>query len=69
MITDRTLPIGVRVSDHIKVHYQFCTMFMPTHQEILYLKSNNSHYVFEIPGCPGLSKNNPTSVMTLEDYP
>ena len=34
----RTLLIGFGVSDHIKVHYQFHTMFMQTHQEILYLK-------------------------------
>ena len=37
-VIDRALPIGAGVSDHIIVHYQFHTMFMQTHQEILYLK-------------------------------
>ena len=27
-VIDRTLPIGVRVSDQIKAHDQFCTMFI-----------------------------------------
>ena len=29
--------IGVAVSDHIKVHYQFYTMFMLMHEEIILL--------------------------------
>ena len=37
-VIDRIPPIGVGVSDHIKVHYKFCTMFMQINQEILYLK-------------------------------
>ena len=35
MVIDRTPPIGVGVSDHIKVHYQFHTIFMQTHQVFL----------------------------------
>ena len=35
MVIDSTLPLGLAVSDHIKVHCQFCTMFMQTHQKIL----------------------------------
>ena len=31
MVTDRTLPIGVGVSDNMKVHYQFQTMCKQTH--------------------------------------
>ena len=38
MIIDRTPALGVGVSDHIKIHYQFHAMFTWTHQEILYLK-------------------------------
>ena len=38
IITYSSPPIGIGVLDHIKVHYQFNTMFMQTHQEILYLK-------------------------------
>ena len=30
--------IGVSISDYKKVYYQFHTMFLQTHQEILYLK-------------------------------
>ena len=46
IVTDRTLAIGVGVSDHLKVHYQFHTMFMKSHQEILYLKEifQNVHF-------------------------
>ena len=36
MVTDRTSPTGVGVSDDIKVIYQFHTIFIQTHQEILY---------------------------------
>ena len=32
----RTPPTGVGVSEHIKVHYQFCTLLMQMHQEILW---------------------------------
>ena len=47
-VNDRTPPLGVGVSAHIKVHYQFCTMFMKTHQEILYLEEifQNVHLRF-----------------------
>ena len=37
-VIDRTSPTGVGVSAHIKLHDQFHTMFMQTHQEMLYLK-------------------------------
>ena len=48
MATDRTPPIGVGVSDHLKVYYQFHTILMQTHQEILYLKKifQNMHLRF-----------------------
>ena len=48
MVIARTLHLGVRVSDHIKVHHQFHTMFMQTHQEILHLKEifQNTHSRF-----------------------
>ena len=36
MVIHRTLLIGVGVSDHIKVYYQFYTMFMETHHKNLY---------------------------------
>ena len=36
-ILGRMPHIGVCVSDHMKVHYQFHTIFLQTHQEILYL--------------------------------
>ena len=44
----RTMPISVGVSAHIKVYYQFCSMFMQTHQEMLYLKEifQNMHSRF-----------------------
>ena len=38
MVIDRTSSIGVGVSVHTKVHYQFHTMFMQNQQENLYLK-------------------------------
>ena len=37
-VTDSTLPICVGLSDHLKVHYQLCIMFIQTHQKIVYLK-------------------------------
>ena len=48
MVTDRTPTLGVAISDHIKVLYQFCTMFMETHQEILYLEEifQNMYLIF-----------------------
>ena len=38
MVINRTPLISVGVSDHIKVHYQSCTMCMQTHQEIYILE-------------------------------
>ena len=48
MVIDRTPPLGVGVSSHIKVHYQFQTMFIQTCQEILYPKEifHNMHSRF-----------------------
>ena len=45
MVIDGTLPI---VSAHLKAHYQFHTMFIQTHQEMLYLKEvfQNVHLRF-----------------------
>ena len=47
LVIHRTLSIGVRVSDHIKVHHQFHTKFKQI-QEILYLKEifQNVHLRF-----------------------
>ena len=44
----KMLPIGVGVPDHIKVHYQFYTVFMQPHQEISYVKEifQNMHWRF-----------------------
>ena len=38
MFIDRTPPLGVGVSAHVKEHYHSHNMFLQTHQEILYLK-------------------------------
>ena len=35
-VIDRTPPLGIGVPAHVKEYYQFDTMFMQTHQEILY---------------------------------
>ena len=35
MVIHRTDLIGVGVADHMKIHYQFHTIFMQTHHEIL----------------------------------
>ena len=47
-VITKTLLIGIGLSDQIKVHYQFHTMFMQTHQEFLYLKTiyPNVHFRF-----------------------
>ena len=34
MVIDKTPPVGVGVSVHIKVHYQLQAMFLQTHSEI-----------------------------------
>ena len=57
MVINRTLPLGVGVSPHIKVHPQVCTIFMQPHQEILYLNRDISGCAFEIPRCPRPSMN------------
>ena len=48
VVIDRTLPLGAGVSAHVKVHYQFHTMFVQTHQEILHFKEifQNVHLIF-----------------------
>ena len=48
MAINRTPLIATGVSDHIKLHYQFCMMFMQTHQELLYHKKifQNMHSGF-----------------------
>ena len=48
MFIDRTLPLGVGVSAHVKVQYQFHTVFLQTCQAILYLKGifENMHMRF-----------------------
>ena len=37
-VINRTLPLGAGVSAHVKVHIEFCTMFLQAYQEALYLK-------------------------------
>ena len=48
MVIDPTSPLGVGVSAHIKLHYQFHTLFLQTHQHILYLQKvlQNVHLKF-----------------------
>ena len=48
IIIDKTPSLGAGVSEHIKVHNQFCTVFLQAHQEILYLKEifQNIHSKF-----------------------
>ena len=38
MVTDTTPPLGFGASGHIKVYYQFHTMFTQMHQEIVHLR-------------------------------
>ena len=64
----RTAPNGVGLSDHIKVHYQFHTMVMQTHQQILYLR-DISKCAFDISRClrsytKPLSIHNDTEITT-----
>ena len=60
---------GVEVAAYLKVHYSFSTMFLQTHQEVLYLKEIFQSVHSKFLNTLDHLQNDPTAVETFQIIP